>query len=929
MANIPHGGVLKDLIVRDSDIAPKLREEAASLPDIILTERQLCDLELITNGGFSPLEGFMNEKDYTSVVDTLRLTNGTLFPIPITLDVSVEDIDRLSIAPGKRIALRDPRDDEALAIITIEDVYKPDRVNEAVKVLGADDPAHPSVAYLRNRVKEFYIGGPIQAIQPPVHFDYVPLRYTPTELRSHFKKMSWRKVVAFQTRNPMHRAHRELTIRAARQHQANVLIHPVVGLTKPGDVDHYTRVRVYEAIMAKYPNGMGHLALLPLAMRMAGPREAVWHAIIRKNYGATHFIVGRDHAGPGKNSQGKDFYGPYDAQELVSQYREELQITMVPFQQMTYVPSTDEYQPIDEVPSGTQTLDISGTELRRRLKTGAAIPDWFSYDAVVKSLRESYPPRNKQGFVVFLSGLHNSGKDKIAKALQVAFNEQGGRSVSLLLGEDIQDRRPSEQPYTTEERRRNIERIAFVAAELARAGAAVIAAPVAADESSRKYARDTVTQSGGAGGNFFLIHVATSLEYCEKTDRRGFYAQARKGDIKGVVGIDEPYEAPQKADLVVDPESQSLSEIVHTVAPRKIALSSRAVHGPSPLRRRALSPSDVPLDIFFKNTELQWFGNISVGTPPQELTVVFDTGSSSLEFTSTLCDSCLNDAPKFDPSQSETFVDGGRTTSITFGTGVGVDPVVGANYRLTLRSGTDTVTVGGLESSNVPLFLITDQTPKFNIDPFSGIQGMGARASGFFANLISQGLPSLFGMFLAPVDVGNAELTIGGIDESKFSGPLVFASLPSGGSSTWRLNSPQISVNGQTTSTLRASRNLIFDSGTSNMVFDTGTTESIYALISTDIKPNSAEKGTYGIACSQISSLPAVIDITFVAQNGEPFNLTIPSSELSVGPFENDPSLCQTLINAVDNLQIVGASLLKHYYSVWDVGGQRMGFAAV
>lgn len=279
---------------------------------------------------------------------------------------------------------------------------------------------------------------------------------TPAELRAHFTKLSWRKVVAFQTRNPMHRAHRELTVLAARQRQANVLIHPVVGLTKPGDVDHYTRVRVYQAIMAKYPNGMGHLALLPLAMRMAGPREAVWHAIIRKNFGATHFIVGRDHAGPGKNSQGKDFYGPYDAQDLVTKYRDEIQIEMVPFQQMTYVPSRDEYVPVDEVPKGVETLDISGTELRKRLKTGAHIPDWFSYEyvfsslltvglqlkfldksAVVKTLRESYPPRNKQGFVLFLTGLHNSGKDSIAKALQVTLNQQGGRSVSLLLGDGI------------------------------------------------------------------------------------------------------------------------------------------------------------------------------------------------------------------------------------------------------------------------------------------------------------------------------------------------------------------------------------------------------------------------------------------------------------------------------------------------------------
>lgn len=565
MANAPHGGVLKNLVARDEHISVQLREEAESLNDIKLTERQLCDLELIINGGFSPLEGFLNEADYKSVVDTLRLADGTLFPIPITLDASHEDIERLSIKPGARLALRDPRDDEALAIITVEDVYQPDRVKEAVEVFGADDPAHPSVAYLRNRVKDFYIGGKVQAIQAPTHFDYVALRYTPAELRSHFKKLAWRKVVAFQTRNPMHRAHRELTVRAARQRQANVLIHPVVGLTKPGDVDHYTRVRVYEAIMAKYPNGMGHLALLPLAMRMAGPREAVWHAIIRKNFGATHFIVGRDHAGPGKNSHGKDFYGPYDAQDLVTKYHDELHIEMVPFQQMTYLPGTDEYQPVDEVPKGVQTLDISGTELRKRLKNGAPIPDWFSYDEVVRTLRESYPPRTKQGFVLVLSGFFNSGKDTIAKALQVTLNQQGGRSVSLLLGEEVRKELSSELGYTKPERHQNLQRIAFVAAELARAGAAVIASPLAPHESSRAAARETVLQSGGAGGNYFLVHVATPLEHCEKTDRRGVYKKARAGDIQNFTGVSDSYEAPERPDLRVDVSTQSVPEIVHSI----------------------------------------------------------------------------------------------------------------------------------------------------------------------------------------------------------------------------------------------------------------------------------------------------------------------------------------------------------------------------
>ncbi|KAI0809149.1 ATP-sulfurylase [Irpex lacteus] len=565
MANPPHGGVLKDLVARDAPISETLKAEAATLPEIILTERQLCDLELIINGGFSPLESFMNEADYKSVVDTLRLVDGNLFAMPITLDVSKEDIESKGIAPGARLVLRDPRDDQALAIITVDDIYQPDKVKEAVQVFGADDPAHPAVAYLRSKVKDFYVGGKLQAIQPPTHFDYVALRYTPAELRAHFHKVAWRKVVAFQTRNPMHRAHRELTVLAARQRQANVLIHPVVGLTKPGDVDHYTRVRVYEAIMAKYPNGMGHLALLPLAMRMAGPREAVWHAIIRKNFGATHFIVGRDHAGPGKNSQGKDFYGPYDAQDLVTKYRDEIQIEMVPFQQMTYVPSMDEYQPVDEVPKGVQTLDISGTELRRRLKTGAPIPDWFSYDAVVKTLRESYPPRSKQGFVLFLTGLHGSGKDTIAKALQVTLNQQGGRSVSLLLGDGIRPDLDAPFSTTPEQRSKDLERVAFVASELARAGAAVIAAPIAPKRASRDAIKSTVLQSAGAGGNFFTIHVATPIEHCEAHDRKGVYAKARAGEYKGVAGVDEEYEVPEKADLTVDLTKESVPEIVTSI----------------------------------------------------------------------------------------------------------------------------------------------------------------------------------------------------------------------------------------------------------------------------------------------------------------------------------------------------------------------------
>ncbi|KAJ3480344.1 hypothetical protein NLI96_g8429 [Meripilus lineatus] len=361
--------------------------------------------------------------------------------------------------------------------------------------------------------------------------------------------------------------------------------------------------------------------------------------------------------------------------------------------------------------------------------------------------------------------------------------------------------------------------------------------------------------------------------------------------------------------------------------PATISLTSRKVQSGERLRRRAIPPSTIPLDDYFLGTDLQWFGNITVGTPPQTLSVVFDTGSSTLEFPSTACGSPCSNQKKFDPSKSSTFVDGGRTSTITFGTGVGVDPVIGNNWQLTLRSGRDTVSVGGLSVPAVSLFVITNQTPTFAPDPFDGIQGMSAQAQGFFAGLISQGLPSLFSLLLTPNSVGNAEMTLGGFDSSKFIGDLTFASLPANSRSTWQLVSPGISVNGQTNTALRKSRTFIFDSGTSNMVLLKNDAEAIYALISPDIKPNPNEPGTYGIACSQIPTLKAEISFTFTSQQGQQFQLTIPSSELSVGPFKSNSSLCQTLINA-DQFTLIGASLLKHYYySVWDIGNQRMGFA--
>ncbi|MCZ8078707.1 MAG: bifunctional sulfate adenylyltransferase/adenylylsulfate kinase [Fuscovulum sp.] len=529
------------------DSALKLKHEAANLPSWDLTARQVCDLELLMNGGFFPLKGFQSEADYNGTVENMRTADGTLWPIPVTLDVSEKFAE--GVAPGQDIALRD-QEGVILAIMSVSDKWVPNKAKEAEHVFGADDLAHPAVNYLHNVAGPVYLGGPITGIQQPVHYDFRARRDTPNELRAFFRKMGWRRIVAFQTRNPLHRAHQELTFRAAKEAEANLLIHPVVGMTKPGDVDHFTRVRCYEAVLDQYPASTTHLSLLNLAMRMGGPREALWHAIIRKNHGLTHFIVGRDHAGPGKNSQGKDFYDPYAAQTLVAEHQKEIGIEMVDFKQMVYVQEKAQYYPVDEVPEGSTVLDISGTELRRRLREGLEIPDWFSFPQVVTELRRTSPPRAKQGFTVFFTGLSGSGKSTIANALMVKLMEMGGRPVTLLDGDVVRKHLSSELGFSKEHRDINIRRIGYVASEITKNGGIAICAPIAPYTATRRAVREMVE----AFGAFIEVHVATSIEECERRDRKGLYKLAREGKIKEFTGISDPYEAPTQAELVVDTE---------------------------------------------------------------------------------------------------------------------------------------------------------------------------------------------------------------------------------------------------------------------------------------------------------------------------------------------------------------------------------------
>jgi sulfate adenylyltransferase len=465
-----------------------------------------------------------------------------------------------TVEPGQDIALRD-QEGVILAILSVTDKWVPNKAREAAEVYGADDLAHPAVDYLHNQAGAVYLGGPITGIQPPTHYDYRGRRDTPNELRALFRKLGWRRVVAFQTRNPLHRAHQELTFRAAKEAQANLLIHPIVGMTKPGDIDHFTRVRCYEAVLDKYPAATTHLSLLNLAMRMAGPREAVWHGLIRRNHGCTHLIVGRDHAGPGKNSAGQDFYGPYDAQNLFREHEAEIGVEMVDFKQMVFVQERAEYQPRDEVAEGSTILDISGTELRRRLAEGLEIPDWFSFPEVVTELRRTRPPRSNQGFTVFFTGLSGSGKSTIANALMVKLMEAGGRPVTLLDGDVVRKHLSSELGFSKEHRDINIQRIGYVASEITKNGGIAICAPIAPYTKTRKAVRQMIEQYGA----FVEVHVATSLEECERRDRKGLYRLAREGKIKEFTGISDPYETPEKPELVLETATVDPDHCAHQV----------------------------------------------------------------------------------------------------------------------------------------------------------------------------------------------------------------------------------------------------------------------------------------------------------------------------------------------------------------------------
>ena len=545
----PYGGYLVDLLVPE-DQAAEFKSHAGSLPSIQISERALCDLELLATGAFSPLDRFMGSADLRRVLDEMRLTGGHLFPIPVLLPVD----DQAPVHVGEQVALRDSKNN-LLAAMMVEEVFEWDPQEVALKAFGTLDEKHPMVAEMR-RWGRRCISGRLQVLQLPVHHDFSSLRLTPAQTRARLESFGNPNVVAFQTRNPLHRVHEELIKRAANEVDGVLLVHPVVGMTKPGDVDHFTRVRTYKALIERHFDPQRTLlSLFPLAMRMAGPREALWHALIRRNYGANHLIVGRDHAAPGSDSTGKPFYGPYDAQDLVARYSEELGVRMVPFRELVYLPDEDRFEEVDKIPPHTRTASISGTRVREEyLNKGKALPEWFTRPETAAILAEAYPPRHRQGACIWFTGLSGSGKSTTGDVLTVLLLEHG-RQVTVLDGDVVRTHLSKGLGFGKEDRDINIRRIGYVAAELVRHGGIVICAAVSPYRATRNEVRNMV-----GSDHFIEVFVDTPLGVCERRDVKGLYAQARRGELKEFTGISDPYEPPLNPELTLDTVSQTPAE---------------------------------------------------------------------------------------------------------------------------------------------------------------------------------------------------------------------------------------------------------------------------------------------------------------------------------------------------------------------------------
>ncbi len=547
---MPKNKRITNLIVA-YETAETLKSQSEHFSSITLNKRQLCDLEMLITGGMSPLTGYMDEHTYHCVIQKTRLPDGQLWPIPIILDIS-ETLAK-TLHSGDKIALRDT-EGFMPAVLTISDIWQADKKQEAQSVYGTTSEAHPGVHYLFNTTEAYYVGGQIEGIEEPSHFDFETLWSSPEKLKTRFKQRGWRKVMAFQTSQPMHRVHHYITLQAARKAQAHILIHPTVGVTKPGDLDYYARVHCYQAIQKYYPDNLAMMSLLPLAMRMAGPKEALWHAIINKNYGCTHILIGPNHASPPIITQvpqesDEKFYSATAAQHYVSQFADELELTIIAIEETRYVAEKKTFLPLSTINNeALNSTMLSDGDVKQLLYNNEAIPSWFSYPEVLNALSRAYPARCHQGFTLFFTGLSGSGKSTLAKIIYAKMIELGTRPVTLLDGDIVRHNLSSELGFSKKDRNINVRRISFVANEISKNGGIAICAPIAPYAQMRLEARTLIEQYGA----YIEIHIATPLEVCESRDRKGLYAKARKGIIAEFTGISDPYETPDSPEIRID-----------------------------------------------------------------------------------------------------------------------------------------------------------------------------------------------------------------------------------------------------------------------------------------------------------------------------------------------------------------------------------------
>lgn len=548
----PHGKTLVSFHLSADELS-EYSELSNNISSLTLSLKQQCDLEMISNGAFSPLSTFNNQKDYEEILLNNKLSNGLVWPIPIVLDVPDQFLK--SLDKNEYISLRNT-EGFLLAILKVKEFWAPNKKEEANLVFKSNDPNHPGVDYLFNHTNNNYISGELIPIQENKYFDFTHLRKSPQEVRDFFRLNNWKDVIAFQTRNPMHRAHYELTKLAMDEHNSKLLIHPVIGMSKPGDIDHFTRVKCYQHIIKYYPENSVELSLINLAMRMAGPKEALWHAIIRKNYGCNRIIIGRDHAGPGVNAEGKPYYQPYDAQELIAQYQEELEIKMVPFKEMVFAKNKKTYLPLDKIEQDDPIEKLSGTQFKELLQQRTEIPTWYSFPEVIHELRKRFPKLHNQGLTVFFTGLSGAGKSTLANAIMYKLMETEDRPITLLDGDIVRQHLSSELGFSKEDRDIHVKRIGYVASEITKHGGVAICAPIAPYSNTRKVVRNMIDEVG----SFVEIHVATPLSVCEERDTKGLYKQARAGKILDFTGVSDPYEEPENPEITVDTSDITVEE---------------------------------------------------------------------------------------------------------------------------------------------------------------------------------------------------------------------------------------------------------------------------------------------------------------------------------------------------------------------------------